>query len=1176
MATPHDLMRHTPAPGSNPGRPPAPGSASGNHPGRSPGTASNVASLKPADLVDALYRPMRTAQEVDRIEQELCAAGEAFFTVNGLGHEAAAAFNLFLGPQDWLHPHYRDRGLMIARGVEPRAWFDSVLTNATSYSAGRQMCCFMASRELNVPSTVVPVGNNAMQAVGIAMQIKDHPDKPIVLCGLGDGTTQQGEVMEAMAEAARSSLPVLFLIEDNGIAISTLTQGQTFYNFPGSEHQPFWGMDIHRFDGREVLPELDRIGALVGEVRASRGPRIAVLRVDRLCNHSNADDQRVYRTAEMLSELDEASNAVVNLRKALIKAGVDQAKLDEVDQAVQAQCRQAVEAARRVGDPEHCLTASRPLPPELQPGAREYLGDLASGGDSASGADGITMIDAMRRVLHDKLANDERVTLLGQDIEDPKGDVFGVTKGLSTAFPGRVVNAALSESTIIGSSIGRAMAGGRPVGFIQFADFLPSGIGQLMSELGSIYWRSNGQFECPVILMITCGAYRPGLGPFHSQTLESTLAHIPGVDVMMPSSASDAAAMLNAAFKSERPTVFLYPKVCLNDRTPWKLTSPDIDKHLTPVGTSRTLVEGDDLTLVTWGSTVTLGMGVAEKLATVGVGVELIDLRCVSPWDQEAISASVKKTGRLLVVHEDNLTAGFGAEVVAGVVERLGRGVQARRVTRADTWVPCNYTNQLEVLPSYRRTLTTACEMLGLDIAWPAQVHADADDDSVQVVEAQGSSPADSEVMVSVWNVKVGDAVKTGQVIADMEADKATFEFGSPCDGVVAELLIEPDVKVPVGTPVIKIKTQSAAGEAKVIKRQTREDLGQPVITKPAVGRPKPGFDATSSTGQSVRVYLSPIHIAEGSDRLTNSVLEQRFPQYSAEDIVKRTGIESRPVLARNQSALSIAVDAAKAAMQAEGLTLDDLTGIVCHTTTPPLNTPSMACMLLRELDPEAKHELMVYDVNAACSGWLYALDTAYHTILTQPHKAVLVVTTEALSRVVDPQDFGTVILFGDAATATIVRGTTDGSPQLNKGGQAMVLERPVLSGKADPGDILTVGFQGQGHIHMDGKRVFTEAVRAMTKMVKQAFDESSIPLDEVDWLVPHQANRRIFESVRARLKVPEEKVIDLIAEHGNTSSSSIPLSIAKSSHKFKKGDTIGLCAFGGGFTFGAAVMGVE
>lgn len=1132
-----------------------------------------------------LYRTMRMAQVIDRIEAELCQAGEAFFHIAGTGHEAGAAMSLFLTPEDWLHVHYRDKALMLARGIEPQAWFDSVLTNAANYSAGRQMCCFFASRELNLPSTVIPVGNNALQAVGIAAHLKaqpggNDPGGPIVYCGLGDGTIQQGEVMEAMAEAARQQLPVMFWIQDNGIAISTKTAGKTFYNLPGYEDDRFFGMTPRHFDGRSVFDDLPAIAAFYDEVRETRSPRIGVLRIDRLCNHSNTDDQRVYRPADQLGQIADQSNPVVNLRASLIAAGHATAEvLDTIDTEIEQTCQEAKERARRIGDPVACHTASAALPPEVDPRnpeANEYLGD-------AEAEEQVTMIEAMRGVLKHKLASDQRVTLLGQDIEDPKGDVFGVTRGLSTAYPGRVVNAPLSESTIIGTSIGKAMAGGRPVGFIQFADFLPTGIGQLMSELGSIYWRTNGQFDCPVILMITCGAYRPGLGPFHSQTLEATLAHIPGVDVMMPSSASDAAAMLNAAFASNRPTVMLYPKVCLNDRSPWKTTSPDIDKHITAVGRARTLTEGDDLTLVTWGSTVTLGMGVAEKLKSEGFGVELIDLRCISPWDRERITRSVKKTGKLLVVHEDNLTGGFGAEVVAGVVEDMGssgggsggRGVLARRVTRSDTWVPCNYTNQLEVLPSYRRTLTVACDMLGLDIVWPVEDHADAGDASLQIVEAQGPSPADQEVMISVWNVKVGDKVTTGQIIADVEADKATAEFAAPCDGIVAEILLEPDEKVAVGTPIMKIRIEQVEPGDKVVKRQTREDLGHPVITKREKAA-RPVFSPTRVSGENVSVFLSPIHIAEGRDRLTNATLALRFPDMTAEDIVKRTGIESRPILARGQTALSIAVEAARAAMEAEGLTLDDLTGIVCHTTTPPLNTPSMACMLLRELDPAAEHELMVYDVNAACSGWLYAIDTAYHSILTQPHKAVLCVTTEALSRVVDPEDFGTAILFGDAATATIVRGSINGKPTLNNGGHPMVLQRPVLSGKADAGDILTVGFQGQGHIHMDGKKVFVEAVRAMTKMVNQAFDEAGIPLQDIDWLVPHQANARIFEAVRARLKVPHEKVVDLIATHGNTSSSSIPLSISKAAHQFKPGDTVGVCAFGGGFTFGAAVLKVE
>ena len=242
-----------------------------------------------------------------------------------------------------------------------------------------------------------------------------------------------------------------------------------------------------------------------------------------------------------------------------------------------------------------------------------------------------------------------------------------------------------------------------------------------------------------------------------------------------------------------------------------------------------------------------------------------------------------------------------------------------------------------------------------------------------------------------------------------------------------------------------------------------------------------------------------------------------------------------------------------------------------------------MACMLLNALDPSGQAELMVYDVNAACSGWLYALDAAHNTIQHNPDSAVLVVTTECLSRVVNPEDFDTAILFGDAATATIMRGHIADVPPRSDAAPprlspppppgAMYLSQPVLSGKADPRRALTVGFEGRGHITMEGKRVFTEAVRAMTKMTQAAFDRSGIPLDDLDWLVPHQANERIFEAVRSRLDIPVPKVINLIAQHGNTSSSSIPLALAKSAHLLKPNQTVGLCAFGGGFTFGAAIL---
>jgi 2-oxoisovalerate dehydrogenase E1 component len=1188
-----------------------------------------------------LYHAMRATRTTNAIEAELASGGDAFFHLPTTGHESVAAWNLFLTPDDWVHTHYRDQALWIARGIPPRSFFDIALCNAESYSGGRQMVGFQASRALNMPSTVVPVANNCLQSVGIAAHLEEqraagnHPSSggPVVLCGMGDGTTQQGEVYEAVAEAVRRRLPVLFYIMDNGYAISTPTAGQTFFHPPDGPADAFLGVPLHRFDGRDIHDDLPRMGQLVEQVRQSRGPAIAIVRVDRLSSHTNADDHRVYRDAQTIASLKQSSDPLVNFRRSLLDQGVDEKQLDTIDAELEAEIRRESELARRVPDPETVWTASRPLPEHLQPTADEYRGAPEAQGTTASAegdqaADSLLMIEAMRNTLRHRLDTDQRVVLLGEDIEDPKGDVFGVTRGLSTAFPGRVQNTALSESTIIGGAIGRAMAGGRPVGFIQFSDFLPNGISQIISELGSIHWRSGGQFDCPVILMITCGAYRPGLGPFHANTYESLIAHIPGVDVVMPSTAGDAAGLLNAAFESGRPTVFFYPKNCLNDRG--RATSPDVEKHLVPLGKAHRVSAGDDLTLVGWGSTMPLLADVAAELEKqTDRTVDLWDLRSLSPWDRDAIADSARRTGRLLVVHEDNQTAGLGGEVVAAVTEDVTAAkprdgqpsvsppLRAARVTRPDVYVPTNYVNQLEVLPSFRRTLATACDLLDLSVTFdPGEIDEnDPSGDELQIIEAQGSAPTDQVVTVSAWRVAVGDVVKNGQVIADLEADKAVFEFSSPTDGTIAELLAEEGDEVPIGTPILKVKPPRADGwhpsdedqiadplASPVIKRPTREDRGTPQITDtktPRDGHPSAlaekatdgltpkrptGVAPVRVDGRRVRVYLSPVHYAEGKDRLTNADLVRRFPNVTSQDIIKRTGIESRPYCNHKQNALSLAVDAATKALDAEGLTLDDLTGIVCHTTTPPLNTPSMACMVLHALDPTGDRELMVYDVNAACSGWLYALDAAHNTIQHNPNSAVLVVTTECLSRVVNPDDFGTAILFGDAATATIMRGSVESKPQAGAEQNeapvysaippgSMVLSQPVLAGKADPSHSLTVGFEGRGHITMDGKKVFTEAVRAMTKMTNQAFERSGAPLDDLDWLVPHQANERIFEAARARLKIPEKKIINLIRHHGNTSSSSIPLSIAKSTDKFEPGHIVGVCAFGGGFTFGAAIL---
>ena len=645
----------------------------------------------------------------------------------GAGHEGSALLNLSLIPEDWLHLHYRDKALMAAHGIPPVMFFHSLLCNGASHSAGRQMCAHMSDTDHRILSVVGPVGNNALQAVGVASVIKHQPERPIVVCSMGDGTTQQGEVMEAIAEAVRSDLPVLFWIEDNAYAISTKTAGKTFYSLPDwcGQAERFHGLPIHRLNGRDVALCAKRVQSIVERIRRIRGPSIVVFEVDRLCDHSNSDDQRVYRDRDEIERARRNCDPLQVLRDFLVRSGVARLELEQMSDEVLAEVRCAAGVARRAPDPLPALDAKKPLSSGLTDPRRAYRG--------REGEPRLTMLEAIREVLRIRMAGDARITLFGQDIEDPKGDVFGITEGLTQAFPGRVTNSPLAESTIVGLSIGQSLAGARPVAFIQFADFLPVAFNQIMSELGSMHWRTNGGWQCPVIIMAPCGGYRPGLGPFHAQTFESVVAHVPGVDVYMPADAADAAGLLNAAFESGRPTVFLYPKSCLNDRS--VTTSADVGRQLIAPGKGRLISRGDDLTFVTWGSTVRLCERVVKYLAEVDIHVDLIDLRSISPWDRETVCESARRTRKVIVVHEDNLTCGFGAEVIATIAERTVCPVTYRRIARPDTYVPCNFSNQLEVLPSARRILEAATELLGIEMDWEIPVRQP--DDLFAVVGAR-------------------------------------------------------------------------------------------------------------------------------------------------------------------------------------------------------------------------------------------------------------------------------------------------------------------------------------------------------------------------------------------------------------------------------------------------------
>ncbi|WP_192484686.1 MULTISPECIES: beta-ketoacyl-ACP synthase 3 [Cysteiniphilum] len=1100
------------------------------------------------DMLINCYQKMYSIRQIDNTEAEMVNSGTANFLASSKGHEGAAIFAEYLKPQDWLHCHYRDKPLMHARGMEAKMFFYSSLCKAESASNGRQMVIGVSERKLNIVSIITPVGNQALPAVGIAQSVKDDTDNPIVYCGMGDGTTQQGEVLEAFAEAKRRTLPVLFVVQDNDYAISTQTKGNTFFSLPDhTQPNEFYDIPITYIDGTNPFTSHEKIGKIISDMRQNCAPHIIVFKVERLNSHSNADDHRIYRSSDELTNIAH-NDPVLLSRQFLLNAGVKESFLQDIEAKTSQAVREAMELALKGTTPKASFDAEAPLPKHLLPTAPEYRGDFSQETRLGMGA-------AMREVFRQRLLNDDRVCLLGEDIEDDKGDVFGVTKGLSTQFPGRVVNSPLAEATIMGVSIGMALTGKRPVAFIQFADFMPPAYNLLFTELATMHWRSNGDWECPVIVFAACGGYRPGLGPFHAQTNEGTFAHIPGIDVYMPSNAADAAGMLNAAFESNRPSVFLYPKKLLNNASIADTTSTDVEKQIIPVGKARIVKAGSDITFVGWGNTVSLCQEAAETLETVGIDSEIIDLRTIKPYDLATVLASVEKTGHLIVTHEDNHTCGVGGDLIASVVEHAKRAVRVKRITRADTYVPCNFDNQMEVLPSYERILTGAAELLDLSLEWEIKNRNDAGFYNVEVI---GASPSDESVLITELHVKVGDEIKVGDKLVDLEASKSAGEILSPSNGTIEEIYVEESERATVGDNLLKLRLPTGAQDKQKIQKR-------PILTR----KIQQEIAKQNKQHSIYPVGISTPSFKTGSRLVTNDELLQHFPEHSSRDIIDRTGIESRFWLADHENIVDLATDVAKDALTRGNLKLSDIDMLICTTTTPDQYiSPSMACLILEKLyQTYGEHNVPAYDINAACSGYLYGLQSARDYLQTRPNKRVLLISAEYMTKRMDQKDFDTAFLFGDAATATIINGDQ------HQADSKAIIDEISLTAIAENGDVLNIPTDESKFTQLQGKKLFTFAVKTMSMIMHKCCQQANIALNTVDLVIPHQANQRISNAVEKRLKMHPGTLYSNIARFGNTSSCTIPIALSETLDAQAADKTVALCAFGSGFTAAAALL---
>jgi len=674
-----------------------------------------------ADLELALV-----SRSLDDREIALRQQNRAFFQISGAGHEAlllGLARHLRAG-YDWFFPYYRDRALVLALGVTPEEMlFQAVGAVDDPASGGRQMPCHWGARRLNIVSQTSCTASQCLPAVGCAeaaRYISRRPQLPgcvaygdeLTYVSLGDGATSEGEFWESLNTACRLHLPVLYVVADNGYAISVRLADQA--PAPISEMvRGVRGLRIVKMDGSDYFEVRHKGADAVAHVRAGAGPCLIHALVTRPYSHSLSDDQRKYRGASELAD-EAVHDPILLLERELIARGALTG--DQID-VLHATAHERVRAAAAVA-----LAAARPSPASVLDHvvAAAKVANLPGEPRSSVDAAPVTFGEAIRLTLHEQMARDERIRVFGEDVADAdphlidevpgKGGVFGITFGLQRAFgDARCFNTPLAEANIIGRAVGQAVRGLRPCPEIQFFDYVWPAMNQLKSEAATTRWRSNGAFTCPMVVRIAIGGYLQGGAIWHSQCGESIFAHVPGLLIAFPSRARDAAGLLRTAFQCEDPVLFLEHKHLYRQgycRDP--LPPPD---WMLPFGRGTYVTRGDRVTVVTWGATVHRALLAAQELGA-DTGVEIIDLRTIAPWDRELVAESVCRTGRVLVLHEDTLTAGFGAEIAAFVADECFEHLDAPVLRCAAADAHCAYEPTLEnaVLPQVadiRRDLET-------------------------------------------------------------------------------------------------------------------------------------------------------------------------------------------------------------------------------------------------------------------------------------------------------------------------------------------------------------------------------------------------------------------------------------------------------------------------------------
>ena len=672
------------------------------------------------DLLTA-YRTMLLSRKIDDKEIQLKQHSQAFFQISGAGHEAVlvAAGSHLRGGYDWFFPYYRDRALCLTIGVTP---LDMLLASVGSKddpaSGGRQMPSHWGHKRLNIPSGSSATGTQCLHAVGCAeagliyQRVTKIPDRQshfhddeVTYLSLGDGSTSEGEFWESLNTACTNQLPILYLVEDNGYAISVPVEAQT----PGGdisrlvEHFP--GLRTYRCDGTDYLASHRTLGDAISHVRERKGPVFVHATVTRPYSHSLSDDEKLYKTASE-REAEARRDPLMRMRHFLKAEGLaTDADLADILTSVEREVNAAAEQALSAAKPEPETAALHVFSEDVDPSSAIFATEPQPQG----AAD--TMVGSINATLRDEMARDPRVIVFGEDVADAsreealatvagKGGVFKVTHGLQRSYGSeRVFNSPLAEANIIGRGVGMALRQLKPVVEIQFFDYIWPAFMQLRDEMAMMRYRSGNSWSCPMVIRAAIGGYLRGGGPYHSQSGISIFAHSPGIRIAFPSNAQDAAGLLRTAIRCDDPVLFLEHKH-LYRQTYNKSPNPGSD-YMIPFGKAAIAREGSDVAIFTWGALVQRSLLAAQQAEHDGISTAVIDLRTIVPVDWETIASYTRKTSRVVIVHEDQLTCGFGAEIAARISQELFEHLDAPVTRVASLDCPVAYAPVLEeaILP---------------------------------------------------------------------------------------------------------------------------------------------------------------------------------------------------------------------------------------------------------------------------------------------------------------------------------------------------------------------------------------------------------------------------------------------------------------------------------------------